>query len=101
MEIVLLRVHTTALDEAIDHNIYMQLGVHLCCLYCHSGCNNMCEGNLDEHMADHFTDHLIIMHVHQYHPSADSVALWHNSTLRTYDYVEVMLDFIHSHYGYL
>ena len=84
METVLLRVHTTALNAATDLNIYMQLGIHICCFACHSECNNMCEGNLAEHIAGNFTDHLIIMHFLQYHPTASSVALWHNSNLRTF-----------------
>ena len=102
-EAVLLRVHVTALDEAVHHNIYTHLGVHLCCLSCHSGCNNVCEGNLEEHMAGHFTDHMIIMHVLHHHPRAVGYALWHNSILRTFDFVgeNGLLEFIHSHNGNL
>ena len=102
-EAVLLRVHVTALDEAVHHNIYTHLGVHLCCLSCHSGCNNVCEGNLEEHMAGHFTDHMIIMHVLHHHPRAVGYALWHNSILRTFDFVgeNGLLDFIHSRNGFL
>ena len=100
---VILRVHVTAQDEAVHHNIYNNIGVHLCCLTCHSGCKDACEGILQEHMSGHLTDHLIIMHVLHHHPRAEGYALWHNSQLRTFNFVgeNGLLEFIHSRNGFL
>ena len=103
MDTVLFRVHVMALDDAVHHNIYTHLGVHLYCVQCHVPCNNVCEGSLEEHIAGHLTDHLIIMHVLHHHPQAEAYALWHNSMIRTFDFVgeNGLLAFIHSHNGNL
>ena len=98
---VLLGVHLTVNDEELYHNLYQNVGVHLCCLSCHSGCTDACQGTLQEHITGHLADHLIVMHIINHHPGAEGYALLHNSQLRTFNFVSQngLLAFIHSRNG--
>ena len=104
MDTVLFRVHVTAIDDAIEHNIYAApLGVHLCCYICHESCNNVCQENLEQHISGHLTDHSIVMHILLHHHQAQAYALWHNSMIRTFNFIgeNGLLEFIHSRNGNL
>ena len=104
MDTVLFRVHVTAIDDAVEHNIYVApLGVHLCCVICHESCNNVCQENLEQHISGHLTDHSIVMHILLHHHQAQAYALWHNSMIRTFDFIgeNGLLEFIHSRNGNL
>ena len=105
MNTVLFRVHVTANDDAMAHNIYDDpLGVHLCCVICHESCSNTCQDeNLEHHISGHLTDHLIVMHYLIYHDNAQAYALWHHSMIRTFNSLGEygLLEFIHSRNGNL
>ena len=104
MNTVLFRVHVTANDEAMEHNIYeAPLGVHLCCYICHESCNNACQEDLEHHISGHLTDHSIVMHILLYHHHAQAYALWHHSMIRTFNSLGEygLLEFIHSRNGNL
>ena len=104
MDTVLFRAHMTAIDDAVEHNIYAApLGVHLCCYICHESCNNVCQENLEQHISGHLTDHSIVMHILLHHHQAQAYALWHNSMIRTFNFIgeNGLLEFIHSRNGNL